>query len=973
MSKTRSIGWQKIVEGYPWFVGEGRYPLPAYSEFMPSPRVGCSLYGDVDHALFAEDDPYGWRVPEIEEEYELRPGLAQIAKQVLGYLVKFGQGSQDYRVVGRNRRMLDGNPYWSPELDARQGSFERERYVMLMPAAFGKSQDYLGRVRWTLFGNSEQGPQRAFWQSFYTAPKKEIPLSESLAFVSGLLSEVYGETARSVEDLLQLGFRILPAGQDERFPYWNVDVLPKWTRPFLIDDEAAADGIYYLLTFRPFSKLPAALREKYLAEKLALIPSPFTLIHWGMDIFRQATEKFPLAMQYPITPLVARHDGAGIRVPQSAWLSEPDRSGKTLEIAEELVLNSYKRTHRWDRVKRDEDALAQSTRVATVTQAMFSTALVDLDLYNKPLAHNVQLWTPDGDFILDGPRATRADILRAAKDVLDGGLFRYFFRYPTMLVGRHAIFWHRPLAAYWSRERDEAQMLDVRLPGYFTAYNYEEPDAVHPIELYPRLLERPEYLSALRHLDEKRDHFRHQTALNILTILDMAALWPEPRLPRSFARQMLRMAKEERLRSWLDVVRERVTQPTAEQRLVSAIEQRIEETDRPLPEPITYAATATRSFEEAYWNDIITLAHGKFVNKVNSDVVQDEPTKKRVKHPQRDLHALGDYLIERHQKAIADAGMEGKAFVGELPFKWETDFDFSQYGGWVKNQDGTEYERNILVVIPGKDRGEAVVMGDHYDTAYMEDYYYEASGGDGSRIGAHGADDNDSATATLLQGAPIFLQLAKEGKLERDVWLIHLTGEEFPSDCMGARKFCQALIEKTLKLHLVGADRWIDLSETKVVGALVMDMIGHSRDNARNIFQISPGKSAASLRLAYEAHLANEIWNAQAAEWNQHPARKGLGSSKRSVDPGKIPDIASHPRLDGEVRTFDNPQSSVFNTDVQIFSDIGAPCILMMEDYDISRTGYHDTHDTVENIDLDYAAALSAICIETIARAATVE
>jgi hypothetical protein len=351
--------------------------------------------------------------------------------------------------------------------------------------------------------------------------------------------------------------------------------------------------------------------------------------------------------------------------------------------------------------------------------------------------------------------------------------------------------------------------------------------------------------------------------------------------------------------------------------------------------------------------------------------VKDEPTKKRITHPHRDLHALGDYLIERHQAAIAAAGLEGKAFVGELPFKWETDFDFTGYGGWVKNQDGTEYERNILVVIPGKNRGEAVVMGDHYDTAYMEDYYYDWRGGDGSRIGAHGADDNDSATATLLQGAPIFLQLAKEGKLERDVWLIHLTGEEFPSDCMGARVFCQALIEQTLKLHLVDEDRWIDLAETKVVGALVMDMIGHSRDNAHNIFQISPGKSEASLRLAYEAHLANEVWNVQATEWNQHPTRQGLGSSVRSKDPKKIPDIARHPQLDGEVRTFDNPQSSVFNTDVQIFSDIGAPCILMMEDYDISRTGYHDTHDTVENIDLDYAAALSAICLETIARAAT--
>jgi hypothetical protein len=91
----------------------------------------------------------------------------------------------------------------------------------------------------------------------------------------------------------------------------------------------------------------------------------------------------------------------------------------------------------------------------------------------------------------------------------------------------------------------------------------------------------------------------------------------------------------------------------------------------------------------------------------------------------------------------------------------------------------------------------------------------------------------------------------------------------------------------------------------------------------------------------------------------------------RTADPEKIPAVARHPQLDGEVRTFDNPQSSVFNTDVQIFSDIGAPCILMMEDYDMMRTGYHDTHDTIENIDLDYASALSAICIETIARAAT--
>ena len=41
-----------------------------------------------------------------------------------------------------------------------------------------------------------------------------------------------------------------------------------------------------------------------------------------------------------------------------------------------------------------------------------------------------------------------------------------------------------------------------------------------------------------------------------------------------------------------------------------------------------------------------------------------------------------------------------------------------------------------------------------------------------------------------------------------------------------------------------------------------------------------------------------------------------------------------------------------------------------MEHYDINRTGYHDTHDTMENIESDYGAAVCAITIEAVARAA---
>ena len=46
------------------------------------------------------------------------------------------------------------------------------------------------------------------------------------------------------------------------------------------------------------------------------------------------------------------------------------------------------------------------------------------------------------------------------------------------------------------------------------------------------------------------------------------------------------------------------------------------------------------------------------------------------------------------------------------------------------------------------------------------------------------------------------------------------------------------------------------------------------------------------------------------------------------------------------------------------------PVVLFMEDYDINRTGYHDSQDTMSNIDLDYGAALAAIAIESVARVA---
>jgi hypothetical protein len=314
--------------------------------------------------------------------------------------------------------------------------------------------------------------------------------------------------------------------------------------------------------------------------------------------------------------------------------------------------------------------------------------------------------------------------------------------------------------------------------------------------------------------------------------------------------------------------------------------------------------------------------------------------------------------------------MEGKAFVGDLPFQWQTDFDFSWMGGWLHNQEGHMHERDILVVIPGRDRGRAVIMADHYDTAYMVDCYDPTYGGFGARLAAAGADDNHSATAALMLAAPIFLEMSKAGQLGCDVWLVHLTGEEFPSDCLGARHLSQLIVEGCVKARLPGGKQK-DLSKVRIQGVYVLDMVAHNNDKERDIFQIAPGTIRQSLWLAEQAHRATEAWNAATAVWNRKPSRRGKGRAQRSPSGDRIPDVAEHLPVRGEVRLPINPRSTLYNTDGQIFSDAGIPVVLFMENYDIDRSGYHDTHDTMKNIDLDYGSAVVAIAIEAVARAAT--
>lgn len=926
--------------------------MAAYSEFMPPPRVGPPGDGP---GPFDVGDPCGWRITEREEAEEMQPGLEHVAREVVGTFARLLRGDPAH---GLSKAKRIDNLYFPAELAGAAGNLAHDRLVVLMPLALSKTQDDQGRVRWTLFGGSEQGPARPFWRSFFDGADAERPAEVGLDFLQRLLNQAHGASIERPTDLRRAGLRILPQGELlEPLPRWREGPLPSWVGPLLLGDGRSLRGVRYLLTFRPFGTLPTAVRRAYLAGELHLLPSPATLLPWGVPTYLELRQQLPLAMQVPLLNLLARRDGhGGLRVPQSGWLHEPSPVHPRPGMHHEPFVDTYVRTHRHARTRRDEPAepvvTAREDRVAHV---LFSTDARDLGLYGKPMARNAQVWTADGRLLLDGPNADRDAIARAAEAVAAGGVFGYRFQFPAIRAGAFEVYWQRPLVAFLDPRTDTPAVLPDAPLGYLTAYRADRPDPDAALELWPRLLDRQAERTAVA-------IGRHSGRLgldchNLLAARDLLAA----PLPGSFAARLVAEHAEEGLDSWMG----RVAGLGRKGDILAPVEELrsgLAAGDDDTTEALTLGRTSRREFEVRFWKTIAGIAGGRFPNRNVADCARDEATRRAVQRPGRDLGRLGQVLLKRHRKAVAAAGMEGRALVGDLPFHWRTDFDLDWSDGWRRSQGPEPRERDLMVVIPGRDRSKAIIMADHYDTAYMEDRYRK----DGARVAAAGADDNTSATAALLLAAPVLLELAREGQLGCDVWLVHLTGEEFPADCLGARHLCDLITSQSLTLRLPDGSRH-DLSRTEVAGLYVLDMVAHENPARRGVFQIAPGVGRQALRLALEAHRAAESWNALAPAWDRHPARR----HRRSQRPkrGEIPATTRHPRMIGEVRPHDDPRSTLYNTDGQVFSDAGIPAVLFMEDYDIDRKGYHDSRDTMAEIDLPYGAALVAIAIEAVARA----
>jgi hypothetical protein len=272
--------------------------------------------------------------------------------------------------------------------------------------------------------------------------------------------------------------------------------------------------------------------------------------------------------------------------------------------------------------------------------------------------------------------------------------------------------------------------------------------------------------------------------------------------------------------------------------------------------------------------------------------------KKGAFQPDHDLEHLVDYLEERYkQLGIAT---ERQRFV------WR---------GIAQS--------NLIAKLPGKVRTDGkmlskVLLLDHVDSAVSEDVFEKTK----KRETCPGADDNATATAVLLRAAEVLKTVSHD----HDIWLVHLTGEEFPSDDLGAWRLAEKLLSE----------------KVDVKGILVSDFIGWHRPGDLS-FQVNPNKWSPS-----------QEW----ADLAVDAARKWAPKLRAVVIP----------------RTAE--RNAVFQTDLQVFEYLGYPGLLWNERVDYSGKSrdmnpfHHTSRDTVSRIDVSYAAAIAKGMIETLARLA---
>ena len=416
-------GWKRLTAAAPWFRGAGKYPIAAYSEFMPPPRLGRKPYDrgedQVDADVFDGADPWGWKISEYEEALELQPGLLHLAEQLLGVLRHLGRGEPAHGIA---RGKLQGNPFW-PEGLHQRGAPPQERYVMLLPLALSRTQDDKGRVRWTLFGAQRAGPRPGVLaRLLHRAAGANCPPKPGWGSFAGCWRPPMKNRRPAWPTCAAPACESTPARTMPSCRRGTRSRCPLGPAAYRWSPGQSLRGVRYLLTFCPFDRLPAAVRRAYLAGDLHLLPFPGSLLFCGAPSYLKLEKELAAGRANSAVALARAARGA-VGDPHSAVGLDARAAGRAHRRRADVgpLRNTFRRTHRWARVHRHEDELAAvAANEDKLAHVLFSTAPDDLGLYGKPMARNAQIWTDDSTCSSTGPGPRRPQLKRAANRLAGG-------------------------------------------------------------------------------------------------------------------------------------------------------------------------------------------------------------------------------------------------------------------------------------------------------------------------------------------------------------------------------------------------------------------------------------------------------------------------------------------------------------------------------------------------------------------------
>ena len=287
---------------------------------------------------------------------------------------------------------------------------------------------------------------------------------------------------------------MLPSQHDPRFPHWRSIRCRNGRNAIVVADDSRLTRVRYLLTFRPFSALPAAVRAglSRRPHRAAAEPvQPAVLGHADLSR-REPTasardRSFPCCGSSAATRVSAcacrSSAGCATTRPMATDAGADGRDHRSTNTRERIVGSGCRAT---------KTRRAKRLHVSSVATTLFST---ELDRSRPlPQADGAQLPDLDARRRADPrrpEREPRRHRTRAASGSWPAARSCTAFGFPPMRVGRHEVYWQRPLAACCvAGARRDATVGRRACRDTSPHTTCERPDYQRPVELYPRMLSR---------------------------------------------------------------------------------------------------------------------------------------------------------------------------------------------------------------------------------------------------------------------------------------------------------------------------------------------------------------------------------------------------------------------------------------------------------------------------------------------------